>query len=302
MAAATSILLAACSGPGPGASGASGAPPTGGIAHPTGADELVFSLSYEGGFVPVEFIFSSVPSVTIAGDGTVVVQGAQIDLFPGPALPPVMSRRLSEAGMQLILERIAETGFFAADAEFLGAQMGVADASNTVFTLHADDRDVRVSVYALGFFAGQDPPPGLPERERQAHAVLAPLAEQLTALDQLVPASAWEETDWHPYQADALRLLVRNVDAEPPGDAGIPSEPMAWPIDADPATFGEPYPPLDGSRCGAVTGDEAIAWYEALATANQLTRFTAGDHAYSVLARPVLPGEEPDCVVAQPAG
>ena len=303
MAAATTILLAACTGSGPGGSpGTSGAPAATRIAHPVAADELVFSLSYEGGFVPVEFIFAGIPPVTIAGDGTVIVQGAQIDIFPGPALPAVMTRRLSEAGIQLVLERLAETGFFAESATFNEEAMAV-DASMTVFTMHADGREVVVKVGALGMVrTPEEAPPNMGERERQAHITLAPLAEQLMTLDQLIPASAWEETDWHPYQADALRLLVGNVDGEPPDESGIERELVPWPTDGDAAAFGEPYPPLDGSRCGAVSGEAAAAWYEALATANQLTRFTSGAHAYSVMPRPVLPGEEVACVIGQPAG
>lgn len=303
MAAAISILLAACSGSGPGTSpGSSGQPPGDGIAHPTGAGDLVFSIGYEGGFVPVEFIFAGLPAITIAGDGTVITQGAQIDIFPGPALPAVMSRRLSEAGLQLVLERVAQTGFFVESATFNEEAMAI-DAQMTVFTMHADGREVTVKVGALGSVL--DPnlaPPGLPERERQAHAALTPLAEQLTAIDQLIPASAWEETAWHPYQAEALRLLVTNTDDEPPDESGIARPEVAWPTDDDPAAFGEPFPVLDPARCGVVTGDAAIAWYEALAQANQLTRFTSGEHRYSVMVRPVLPGEEAACVMGQPVG
>lgn len=303
MAAATSILLAACTGSGPGGSpGATGQPDGDGIAHPTGAGDLVFSIGSEGGFVPVEFIFTGLPMITIAGDGTVITQGAQIDIFPGPALPAVMSRRLSEAGLQLVLERVAQTGFFVESATFNEEAMAI-DGTMTVFTMHADDREVVVKVGALGSVLEPDlAPPGLPERERQAHVALAPLAEQLNAIDQLVPASAWEETQWHPHQAEALRLLVTNTDDEPPDDSGIPRPEVAWPTDDDPATFGEPFPLLDPARCGVVSGDDAAAWYEALAQANQLTRFMSGEHRYSVMVRPVLPGDEAACVMGQPVG
>ncbi len=290
------MLLAACAPAGGGGTPASPSTPlVTGIAHPVGADEAVLTMGYEGGLVAVEFHFGTVPALLIAGDGTVVVPGAQDAIFPGAALSPLQTRKLSEAGVQLVLERLAQTGFFATDADFSGAQLGVADASSTVFTMHADGRDVRVSVYALGLLDSGDPPPGMDERERLAHTVLGKLAQDLGALEQLIPASAWEETAWHPYIGDQLRLLVANADAEPADPSGIPAPDVAWPAGGDPATFGAPYPPLDASRCGVVSGTDAGAWYAALAEANQLTRFTAGGHRYRVSVRPILPGEDAAC-------
>ncbi|MEO8246449.1 MAG: hypothetical protein ABI622_04935 [Chloroflexota bacterium] len=301
------LTLAACGGSGSaggsGGPGGSASPDDGsGIAHPTGASDLVLAITYEGGMLRPDMVFGQLPPLTIAGDGTVILQGAQIAIFPGPALPAVMSRRLSEAGLQLVLERIAETGFFAESATFTEESLTL-DAPLTVFTLHADGREVVVKVGALGSYrTPQEMPPTMTERERQAHLALAPLYDNLTQLDQLIPASAWEETDWHDYRAESLRLLVANVDGEPADPSGIPGGIVEWPTDGDAATFGDPYPILEGARCGTVSGADAERWYEVLAQANQLVRFSSGDHTYQVTPRPLLPGDLPDCVVAQPAG
>jgi hypothetical protein len=171
----------------------------------------------------------------------------------------------------------------------------VADANATVFTLHADGREVQVSVYALGLLTGSDAPATMAAREREAHRVLAPLAEKLGTLDSWIPESAWAEIAWHPYRSAALRLLVRTADKDPADPSGIDGGLAPWPIAGDPATFGDPYRPIAGARCGVVSGAAAEAWYAALGAANQLTRFTAGDHRYQVLARPVLAGEAPRC-------
>ncbi len=293
------ILLAACASGG-------GATPTGspgsggGIAHPAGSD-LVVRIDSAGGFVPIEFVFTAVPGLTISGDGMVVVQGAQDEIFPGPALAPIQARRLSEAGLQLVLAALARTGFFAASAEFNGGMAMVADASTTVFTMHADGREVTVSVYALGFFNGGDPPATMGGREREAHRVLAPLAEKLLTLDSWIPESAWAEGAWHPYRADAQRLLVRNADGDPADPSGIDGGQIRWPVAGPAAAFGDPYPQIDGARCGVVSGEEAEAWYDALGAANKLTRFTSAGHRFQVLARPILAGEEPTCQVAAAA-
>jgi hypothetical protein len=282
---ALALVLAACSG-GPSSSG-------GQITHP-GGDELVLRVENRGGFMMPDFAFTSLPSFTLLGDGRIIVPGAQIDIFPGPALPAVDVRQLTEAGVQSVLRAVAATGQFAASAEWRGAQGFVADAGDTVFTLNAEGRTVTVSVYGLGTFTADDPPPNMPAAEVPVHRALSRLLEQLTPPDGWLPAAAWARQTPQPYVADALRLLVRNADADPPDESGIDNQELAWPTEDDPATFGEPT--LGGDyRCGVVTDEAAAAWYATLSNANQLTRFTAGDHRYQVSVRPLLPDEPAEC-------
>jgi hypothetical protein len=153
---------------------------------------------------------------------------------------------------------------------------------------------VTVSIYGLGAVGVGDLPPNFPAAEVPVHEALTELVEQLTTLDGWLPPTAWMGATWQPYVADAIRLLVRNADADPPDDSGIENAQLPWPTDGDAATFGAPTA-LEGYRCGAVSGDEAAAWYEALSTANQLTRWTSGDHRYEVTVRPLLPDEPAEC-------
>jgi hypothetical protein len=285
IAAALSLLLAACSA-GPGGS-------TGPIAHPSG-DDLVLRVEYSGGFVAPSFLLTSFPSFTLTGDGRVIVPGAQIDLFPGPALPAVNVRRLSEAGIQAVLREVARTALFGASVEYRGAQNVVADAADTIFTLRADETKVTVLVYGLGTLDPAANNQGISAAEIAAHEVLSRLSDRLTNLDAWLPASAWADTSWHPYRADALRLLVRNAEADPPGDSGIGNKLLDWPDTSDPATFGQPNR-LDDQRCGVVSGQHASDWYAALSGANQLIRFVDGDHRYQVTVRPLLPDDALEC-------
>lgn len=283
---AGSILLAACRGVGT-------TPTDQPISHP-GGDALVFRYGYSGGFVPMETIFSNLPSFSLMGDGRVIVQGAQAAIYPGPALPSIQVRTLTESGMQTVLTQIAATGQFEASAQWLGAQRNVADAPNTDFVLHAGGRDVTVTVYALGIWQADAAAPGASDAELEAHRSLSALVEHLSALDASLPANAWVDAEWRSYRGDALRLLVRNADGEEPEPSGLTRQVLDWPTDPDPSTFGEPSG-IDGSRCGVVTDAEADAWYAALLGANQLTRWTAGTHTYAVLARPLLPDEPRSC-------
>lgn len=282
---AVSVLLSAC--------GIGAGTDDGSIQHPAG-EELVLRVEHVGGFGPVELLFTGLPGFTLLGDGRVITPGAQIDIFPGPALPAVQVRRLTEQGMQAVLRMVAQSGQFAADAEWRGAANFVADAGDTVFTLRAEGREVTVTVHALGAFLPDDAPQGIGEAELAAHQALGALLTRLTSLESELPASAWADASAQEYVADRLRLLVRNADQDPPDDSGIPQPEVEWPMDGDPGSFGEPAS-LAGYRCGVAEGEEAEAWYEVLAGSNQLTRFIAGGHRFQVLPRPLLPDEEAAC-------
>jgi hypothetical protein len=230
----------------------------------------------------------------MTGDGRVIVPGAQIDIFPPPALPAVNVRKLNEDGIQAVLKEIARTGLFGKSADYLAAQNFNADAGNTVFTLHAEGKDVTITVFALGAFDSPGSYPGVSADELAANQTLSRLFQQLGNLDAMLPASAWADEGWHAYQPEALRLLVRNADADPPDENGIGNALLDWPVDSDPATFGDLT--SDGERrCGVVNGQEAEDWYAAAGNANQLTRFVKGDHRYEVTVRFQLPDEPPEC-------
>lgn len=249
-------------------------------------------MEHRGGFVVADFHLLGLPEFTLTGDGRVIVPGAQLAIFPGPILPPIQVRRLNESGVQAVLDAAAASRQFSRSAEWRGAANFVADAADTVFTLNAEGRQVVVAVYALGILdpGGQ----GLDAEERTAHAALTALRERLSTLDGWLGSDAWAEGGWQAYRADALRLVVRNADGDPPQMDGIEVAEVAWPTNEDPAAFGEPTA-IAGLRCGVVSGQQAEAWYEALAAADQATRWVAGGHRYEVGARPVLPDEEHDC-------
>lgn len=278
------ITLTACSGP-----GASIGP----IDHPSG-DKLVLRIHYSGGMAGPLLDFTGFPPFTLSGDGRVVVPGAQIEIFPGPALPAVNVRRLTEAGIQAVLNEVARTALFGTSIEFRGAQNCVMDAGDTVFTLHADGHEVTVTVYGLGTIDAVAGCQGVSSAELAAHRTLQHLSERLTNPEAWLPAGAWAETTWRPYQPKALRLVVRNADADPPDGSGIGNPLLDWPDGSDPLTFGNPGP-FEEQRCGMVSGQQAQDWYAALSAANQLTLFVKDDHRYQVTVRLMLPDEPLEC-------
>jgi hypothetical protein len=257
-----------------------------------GDDAVVLRIEHRGGFVPDDFHLTRLPVFTLLGDGRVIVTGAVPAIYPGPMLPPLLERRLTEAGVQAVVRAALDSGQLDTDAEWRGAANVVADASDTVFILNAAGRQVTVSVYALNL--GEAGDWGLKKPERDAHAALAELSDKLTALDTWLPATAWAEPEWQPYRADALRLVVRPADGDAPGSDGLPLRIVPWPVPGDPAEFGE-RAEMPGWRCGVVTGAAASTWYSALEAADQLTRWEGGGHRYQVTPRPLLPDESQEC-------
>lgn len=293
------FILAACAGPSGSGGGSDGSDEaeTDAIEHPTGSDPILI-VDSSGGFVPVQFMATRLPTFVLLGDGRVIVQGAQTLEFPGPALPALMERTLTEEGIQRVLRAVEDTNLFTTDLELNGAQNVVADAANTLFILDAGGRQVTVSIYGLGaLLPGEQPPTGISSSEVEAHRILGQLNDALTTLDSWIPADAWEATGWQPYEAEAFRLYVRDVTGEPRDGGDLPEQVREWPTDDDPAAFGEIVDLFaDGTRCGAVEGEDGAVWLDELNAANQMTLWsTDGQNRFSVTARPVLPHEDPAC-------
>lgn len=278
----TAVLLAACAG-----TGAPGKQ----IEHPIG-DAVILRISHSGGFVGPGFDLLNHPTFSLLGDGRVIVPGAVALIFPGPALPAMHVRQLTESGIQSILAELAASGLFVEDLDLRGAANCVADASDVIFDMHADQRDVTVTVYGLGILDAGSSCHGVSADELAMHVTLNRLSGRLSDLDSWLPAGSWVD-EWQDYRPEAMRLIVRNADADEPDGSGIPSTQVPWPAGSDPAVLGEL---TDfGLRCGVVAGAEAEQWYDLLGDANQLTRFTRGDHRYAVSVRFLLPDEPLSC-------
>lgn len=277
----------------------------GGIEHPTGADEPILVVSSQGGFVPVEFAVRNVPTFVLLGDGRVIVPGMQTLEFPGPALPALQERTLTEEGIQEILSAFEETDLFTGDLELRGMQQMVADAPDTVFELHAAGLDSTVLVYGLGMLMPDMEVPDMDPAEADAHAALASLAESLLLVDTFVPSDMWEAEGWQPYEPDAFRLYVVDVTDQPIEGGELPGMVRTWPTDDDPAAFGEEVGEFlgPGTRCGVVEGEMAATWFADLSEANENTLWSDdGERRFRVLARPLLPHEERTCPELAPGG
>src|SRR5215207_1318497 len=121
------------------------APDGGGLQHPVGADEVVLRIAYEGGFVPQEAAFLNLPTLLVTGDGRLIVPGPMIEIYPGPLLPNLQQRTISEAGIQQLLGMAAEHGLLTA-REYTDPT-NIADAPDTVVEISASGETYRHQAY-----------------------------------------------------------------------------------------------------------------------------------------------------------
>ena len=132
----------------------------GAIDHKTGATDVVLRLEQGGGFVPMEFHASQAPSFTLYGNGVVVFQPT-VTVFPQPDANGVMrpvpwrTGKLDEWQIQELLEfALTNGGLGTARDTYMSDR--IADAPNTIFTIHAGGIDKMVVVNA---WAGTAPGP-----------------------------------------------------------------------------------------------------------------------------------------------
>lgn len=240
------------------------------------ADELVLRMEYTGGFVPVEWIRTNVPVLSVYADGTLINVGPTTMEYPGRALPNLQTSQLSPEQLTELLDAAAAAGLADGDQDLPLEPMTIADASTTVLTVVLDGETSVTSAYAL-MEAGAETSP---ERAAMREFIDTELGElQMTGGD--------------PYQISQMRVWVSPA-TQDQVEPDFVTE-MEWPLAGDLASFGEPsaWGPADQVelRCGTVSGEELETLLAALADANQATMFTSAGDLFSVQFRPLLPDE-----------
>lgn len=246
-------------------------------------DELVLRIDMGGGLAGPDQNALSIPQVSVYADGRVISEGAQIDIYPGPALPSLHLARLSPAGLGRVLEAAAQTGLTAGDRHL--PMRGIADAHTTTFTVIREGETHVVTAEALGLEAGHEDQ--IDATELQARRALVDFQ---SALSYLAP---WLGTDvlaeGLPFEFDELRIFPRP--GLPPDEPDLAQPDLEWPLAEPLMSFGEPFPMGEDARCGTVSGEDLQALLPLVMSANQLTRWESGGEFYELLLRPLLPDE-----------
>jgi len=253
---------------------------------PGKSDRIVFRVSWEGGFVPPEILLGRLPIIVVYEDGRVITQGPQLAIYPGPLMPNLVERTLSPEALDRLIE-------LARDKDLLKTIHydfpGIADAADTVLEINVDGESYRVSAYALaeaGVDVNAGPNSQLTPEEIAGRAALSEFIDALTS----IPASDFVDEE-HAYEITRLQVFAGVAVVVP--DSELPGEQPAveWPLD-DLATAGEAVEnaPTD-MRCQVLEGDDLESVLPILQDANSLQTFRSGDELYSLVVRPLLPGE-----------
>lgn len=257
---------------------------SGGIEHPMGPNDLVLKVATGGGFVAPATHYKEFPSFALYGDGRLIMQGPQIEIYPGPALPNLQVTRITEDGVQAILEAAKAAGLLGPDQKY--EFMTISDAPTTTFTLVAAGSRHVISVYALSEATGAGGQ-GIPPAELQARQALAGFLGKLGDLGSWLPKGSVSEEG--AYTSDGLRIFVLDQAANP--EPGLEQKPVDWPLAQPLASFGEPLANGPEGRCGSVSGDELKTLLPLAEKANELTPWRSAGTSYSLVFRPLLPDE-----------
>ena len=239
---------------------------------PSGPQDVVIKITNEGGFVPVGFSFVNLPNLLISGDGRVFTPGAMIEIYPGPLLPAIYERTITDAGIQKVLQLADDAGLLGAPLDYsLPDGIAIADASDTVVVINVNGKVYEHRANALGF----DMPDGsssTPAREN--------LQTFVTIISDIAKvAGSGNVGDEHTFVPDQYRFQALAVD---PTQWTDPSPTIvAWP-DSTGAVLAE------ALECATVPADAVEALFT---SANQLTFFEEAEVTYQLYAVGVLPGD-----------
>jgi hypothetical protein len=234
---------------------------------PTGADDVVISAAYEGGFAPPSSIFARTPLALITGDGRALASGPVPAIYPGPLLPNIQQRTITPAAVQHLVAEADRLGLLAAVTYSRNDQ--VADAPDTVVDITVGGRTYHHQAYALGIDGGHEADPA----RRSLQEFVAALSDLTTTVGAgaLGPEEPYEPAD---YLIQAMPTDPATLDVE------VAPTIEAWPADA-------PVRLADAATCAVVAADVATPLF---ADANALTFFTDGGVTYSVAAVQRVPG------------
>jgi hypothetical protein len=267
------IVAAACVG-------TAGAAPSG---QPVKSDQVVFRVTWEGGFVTPEMLLGRLPVVVVYADGRVITQGAQILIYPGPLMPNLVEHTLSQDALARLLDVAREKDLL---KTIHYEYPLIADAPDTVLEINVDGKSYRVSAYALAEAIDLEAGTDLDPAEVAGRAALREFIDALTG----IPAEDFIDEE-HPFEIERLRLYAGKAVIVP--NSELPGEQPAidWPLE-DLATAGTPVEnsPLE-IRCLVVESDHLATILPILQDANSLQTFRSEGELYSLTVRPLLPGE-----------
>jgi hypothetical protein len=285
VATAAALLVAACSS---GAASPSPSPlptPAPSVPPSPGPDLQTYWLrATTTQALPPLNVFGGQSYAVITGDGKWITQLAIPTIYPGPLMPNLGARQLTEAGRTAILQAAKDLGLLEGTTDFSAGPVLAGGISGRI-EMTVDGRLITLTGNPNALMecitTPCDPPPG-------SAAAFAEFWRRLGDLPSWIPGELGPDA---PYEAASYAILVGPA---PTQDPGFTQPPADWPLEQPLALFGGPV--VDGSyRCGTVSGADAATLLPALQAANQLTQWVQDPQTsatFGLTVRPMVPGED----------
>lgn len=246
--------------------------------RPTGPGEVVVQVMVAGGLLPPGAALSTVPTLTVLGDGTVIRQGPTTAVYPGPALPPLHTASASAQAVDDLVRKAGELGLLGGSLDY--GRPPVADAPDTTVTIAAAGTTHRQTAAALGTL--DDAPPGAGTGLSAAQVANRRALKDFLAATERLPDSL---EPWRP-----AAIAVYDLGLYEP-DPALAQPPVAWPLGRAPEAGGT----ATGSfPCSLYQGDDARVLFDTLGRASARTPWVVAGQPRSLAFRPILPGQ-PAC-------
>lgn len=232
-------------------------------------ESVVLTVSYQGGFVPVEQNLGNSEAFVLTADRTLYAPGPTTFLFPGPLMNPVSPVTISEESFADILGYLTDLGIASVANERIDrSSLGIADAQDTVFTYFDPSGGTHVlSIYALGFEVGDSD-------------LRVLVAESLLSLLESAHRTGVSSTG-HPL--DSLVVWVGPAFDVDPEFEDIRS----WPL---PIKYSEMNPGGGEWRCVEFSEEEALSLMGVFEAATSATTWVEGDQTWKIVPRIMFPG------------
>lgn len=243
-------------------------------------EALVLRVDTKGGLLAPAAALARIPHFSLFADGLIVMEGAQIEIYPGPAIPPVFSMKVDTEGLRRIMEAARRAGLAGPDRTY--DQPAVADAGTTTFTFVENGRRHVISVRALGIDL---PNQSIPEGERKARAALLEFDTRLGNLQSWLPKGSLSAE--RPFDYQGLAVIVST---QPPGQQ-LQQPELNWPLDRRIADLTRPVAGQPTVTCFSIEGQDVSKLRPLVAHATELTPWKSGGTTYWLRFRPLLPDE-----------
>jgi hypothetical protein len=259
----------------------------------TSGPSLLLRMESSGGLMPVEYVAVQMPEFSLYDDGSLYRLGPTIAIYPPAALPNLTRMRISQEGIDAIMEQAKAAGLEHSQSV---TNTMVMDAPTTVFTYNDNGTMVKTTAGAL--IPDGPTPPDWDEQETTTYNNLLDLRAFLSGIDGSLPEGSVLEPDV-PIDPERLQIVSFVPDPAQPLASNVPDleQPrVEWPISTPLSDFGVPYHKIMGETippmyCAELSGADLEKVVAASRTGNFTSPWTNGGVTYGLLMRPLLPDE-----------